>query len=383
MIKKFLKNRIRFDRNELAGSFGDIGTDFPLVVSLIMVAGLDPASVLIMFGAMQIMTGFIYGIPMPVQPLKAMTVIVLSQKLGGNILYAAGLMIGITMFILTVSNLLAWIGKVVPKCVIRGIQFGLGLQLATLALKDYVAADGAQGYILAAASFAVVIALLGNRKFPASLFVIVLGLAYALSLKVSGGTLMKNIGFSLPVFHPIEPKDLWTGFLVLTLPQIPLSIGNSVLATRQVAADYFPEKKLGIRKIGLTYSLMNLIVPFFGGIPVCHGSGGMVGHYTFGGRTGGSVAIYGSMYLILGIFLSRVFGDAILLFPKPMLGVILLFEGWALMKLTKDLKDSKTDFAVALLVGLMAVGLPYGYIIGLVAGTLLATLAQKQLIKIG
>src|SRR3989338_9280670 len=101
MIKRFLKNRLRFDRNEFAGSFGDIGTDFPLVVSLIMVAGLDPASVLIMFGAMQVMTGLIYGIPMPVQPLKAMTVIVLTQKLGGNVLYAGGLAIGITMFILT------------------------------------------------------------------------------------------------------------------------------------------------------------------------------------------------------------------------------------------------------------------------------------------
>ena len=97
----------------------------------------------------------------------------------------------------------------------------------------------------------------------------------------------------------------------------------------------FPAKKLGIRKIGFTYSLMNLIVPFFGGIPVCHGSGGMVGHYTFGGRTGGSIVTYGTMYLVLGLFFSYVFGEAILLFPKPMLGVILLFEGWALMKLTK------------------------------------------------
>ena len=197
MVLSFLKSRIRFDRNELSGSFGDIGTDFPLVVSLIMVAHLDPASVLIMFGAMQIMTGFLYGIPMPVQPLKAMTVIVLAQKLSGNILYAGGLAIGIVMFILTASNLLGWIGKIVPKSVVRGIQFGLGMQLASLALKDYVSADGVSGYILAAVSFFIVIFLLGNKKYPASLFVIVLGLAYALILKVSAGSLMKSIGFSL------------------------------------------------------------------------------------------------------------------------------------------------------------------------------------------
>ncbi|HOW36084.1 MAG TPA: putative sulfate/molybdate transporter [Candidatus Omnitrophota bacterium] len=382
MLKSFLKSKIRFDRNELAGAFGDIGTDFPLVVSLILVGGLDPASVLIMFGAMQIMTGLIYGIPMPVQPLKAMAVIVITQKLTGNVLYAAGLAIGLTMLFLTVTNLLAWLGKVIPKCVIRGIQFGLGLQLAILALKDYVSSDGVSGYILAAASFVIVIVLLGNRKYPASLFVIVLGLIYALALKINTSALAHGISFSLPQFHAITPKDMWLGFIILTLPQIPLSIGNSVLATRQVAEDYFPEKKLGIRKIGLTYSLMNLIVPFFGGIPVCHGSGGMVGHYTFGGRTGGSVAIYGTMYLILGLFFSGIFGQAILLFPKPMLGVILAFEGWALMKLVKDLKDSRADFGIALLVGLMAIGLPYGYVIGLAVGTLLAMLVERKIIKL-
>ena len=381
VFKSLFKSKIRFDRNELAGSFGDIGTDFPLVVSLILVAHLDPASVLIMFGAMQVLTGLIYGIPMPVQPLKAMTVIVLTQKLTGNILYAGGLAIGLTMFFLTASNLLAWIGKIVPKSVVRGIQFGLGVQLATLALKNYVSADGMQGYMLATASFVIVIILLGNRKYPASLFVIVLGLIYALALKVSGGTLIKSIGFSLPHFQTLSLKDLWMGFIILTLPQIPLSIGNSVLATRQVAEDYFPQKKLGIKKIGLTYSLMNLIVPWFGGIPVCHGSGGMVGHYTFGARTGGSIVIYGTIYLVLGLFFSYVFGEAILLFPKPMLGVILLFEGWALMKLTRDLKDSKTDLGIAFLVGLLAVGLPYGYIIGLVVGTLLAVLIEKKIVK--
>lgn len=384
MIKPFqtiFKGRIRFDRNELAGSFGDIGTDFPLVVSLILVAGLDPASVLVMFGAMQIFTGLVYGIPMPVQPLKAMTVIVLTQKLTGNILYAGGLAIGLVMFFLTASNLLAWIGKIVPKSVVRGIQFGLGMQLATLALKEYVQSDGVNGLFLAAVSFVIVIVLLGNRKYPASLFVIILGLLYALALKVSAGTLAAGVGFSLPHFQAIAPKDLWLGFVVLALPQIPLSIGNSVLATRQVAADFFPEKKLGIKKIGLTYSLMNLVAPFFGGIPVCHGSGGMVGHYTFGGRTGGSIVIYGSIYLALGLFFSTIFGDAIQLFPKPMLGVILLFEGWALMKLTRDLKDSKTDLGIAFLVGLMAVGLPYGYIIGLVVGTILAILVEKKVVK--
>jgi hypothetical protein len=55
---------IRFDRNELSGAFGDIGTDFPLIVGLILAAHLDSASVLIVFGGMQILTGLLYRMPM-------------------------------------------------------------------------------------------------------------------------------------------------------------------------------------------------------------------------------------------------------------------------------------------------------------------------------
>jgi hypothetical protein len=82
--------RIRFDRNELSGAFGDIGTDFPLIVGMILVAKLDAASVLIMFGLMQLLTGFVYGMPMPAQPLKAMAVLVITRKVSGNVLYGGG-----------------------------------------------------------------------------------------------------------------------------------------------------------------------------------------------------------------------------------------------------------------------------------------------------
>jgi len=89
---------IRFDRNELAGSFGDIGTDLPLIVGMTLAAGLDSASVLIMFGAMQVMTALVYRLPMPVQPLKAMAALVIAQQIEGNILYGAGLAVGGTVY---------------------------------------------------------------------------------------------------------------------------------------------------------------------------------------------------------------------------------------------------------------------------------------------
>ena len=100
---------MRFDRNELSGAFGDIGTDFPLIVSMILIAKLDTAGVLIMFGLMQIFTGTFYRMPMPVQPLKAMAVLVITQKLSGGILYGGGLAIGIMMLALATTGLIDWV----------------------------------------------------------------------------------------------------------------------------------------------------------------------------------------------------------------------------------------------------------------------------------
>ena len=372
------KDWIRFDRNELAGAFGDIGTDLPLVVGVILAARLDVASALIMFGVMQVLTGLRYGIPMPVQPLKAMAALVIAQKLSGSVLFGAGLVIGGIMLVLTVTGLIEWLARVVPKTVVRGIQFGLGLQLGMLAVKDYVQADGAVGYVLAAVAFVITVTLLGNRRFPAALFVIAVGVVYAFAFKLDFSAVWRGAGFRLPELHTFTGQDLLTGLVVLAIPQIPLSLGNSILATRQIAEDFFPERHLTIRRISFTYSLMNLINPWFGGIPTCHGSGGMAGHYTFGARTGGSVILYGSLYLLAGLFFSSGFGQLIQVFPKPILGVMLAFEGLAMLLLVRDISGSKRDLLIAMLVGLMAVGLPYGYAVGLVVGTALVYLWHRR-----
>ena len=366
----------RFDRNEFAGAFGDIGTDLPLIIGMILAAGLDGASVLIMFGLTQMATGLFYRLPMPVQPLKAVAIMVIAQKAGGRItgdvIYGGGLAIGLVMLLLSVTGLVDWIGRVIPKTVVRGIQLGLGLQLTTLALTDYIRRDGIAGYWLAGAAFVIGLILLGNRKYPAALFIILLGAVYACLFKLDAQAARQNIGFHWPHFHAPSPNDVWTGFLILALPQVPLSIGNSILAARQTAKDLFPDRAPSLRKISLTYSLMNLINPFFGGVPTCHGSGGLAGYYAFGARTGGAVIIYGSLYLLLGVVFSSGFQNVIQVFPLPILGVILLFEGLAMMLLVRDAAGSKLDFFIVMAVGVMASALPYGYLVALILGTLMA-----------
>lgn len=374
---------MRFTRHEWAGAFGDIGTDFPLLVGMIGAGGLDVASVLIMFGAMQVLTALRYRMPMPVQPLKAVAVLVIAQKLGGNVLYGAGLAIGAVMLVLTMTGLLDRLARAIPKVVVRGIQFGLGVQLVQLALNRYVAAEGARGYALAAVAFVITVLLLGHKKLPAALVVIALGLGYAVVFRGQDFAALPALQLRLPQPHLPRWPDIATGLLVLALPQIPLSLGNSIFATHQIAQDFFPQRAPTVRQIGLTYSLMNLINPFLSGIPTCHGSGGMAGHYAFGGRTGGSVLIYGSLYLVLGLLFSGGFATLAQGFPWPVLGVILLFEGLTLMALVRDLAAPSADFVLALLIGLMACGLPYGYVVALVVGTALAHASRANWIRLG
>jgi MFS superfamily sulfate permease-like transporter len=364
--------RIRFDRHELAGAFGDIGTDLPLLVGLIAVCGLDAASVCVVFGALQIATGLIYGIPMPVQPLKAMAAIMLAQRLAPGVLAGGGLVIGAAMLFLAATGLLDGLARLVPKVAVRGVQLGLGISLATLALKDYAGKDGAAGYALVAVSALLLLVLRRQRRVPAPLVVLGLGAAYGLAFRVGVADIAAGIGFRLPTLTVPTREQLVQGALLLALPQIPLSLGNSVIATSQTTRDLFPERAVPVRKIGFTYGLMNLIGPVLGGVPVCHGCGGLVGFHGFGARTGGAPILYGTFYLLLGLVFAPGFQHVVQVFPMPVLGVVLLFEALALMALVRDVSADKRQLWIALAVAAAVVGLPYGYVVGIVAGSLLA-----------
>lgn len=366
------RSPIRFDRNELSGAFGDMGTDLPLLIGMIVASGLDPARTLLVFGAFQIATGIHYRIPMPVQPLKVVAAIVIAQRIPPEVLLGGGLAIGLLMLVLTGTGLLDWIARVVPHVVIRGLQLGLGLQLALVALRDFIPSLGAAGYLLAAVSGAIVLVLFGNRRVPPAPLVIAAGMIFALVAAEPALATLDRAAPVLPALHLPAWADVAAGFLLLALPQVPLSVGNSVLATRQLARDLFPERPpIAVRRIGFTYAAMNLVAPFVGGVPVCHGSGGMAGHHAHGGRTGGSVVIYGGFYVVLGLLSGGALGQIIAIFPRPMLGVLLLVEAVVLVRLLHDLPRRGADgLPLALGVGLTAVAVPYGYAIALILGTI-------------
>jgi len=359
---------LRFDRNEWAGSFGDVGTDLPLVFGMVLAAGLDAASVFVVFGLLQIATGLVYRLPMPMQPLKAMAVMVITGGVAAELLYGAGIAIGAVMLLLSATGGLGWLARRIPLCVVRGVQLGLGLSLASLALGRYVPGEGGRGYLLAALAFCALVVLWGNRRVPAGLVVIGIGLVWALAFEVDLGALAAGAGLALPQPRLPSLAEIAAGFAVLALPQLPLSLSNSVIATERTIADLFPERRVGVRRIGLTYGAVNLLAPLLGGIPACHGCGGLAGHYALGARTGGSVVIYGSFFVLAGLFLSGSLEQLMAAFPLPVLGVVLLAEAITLMRFAGDQAARGRDFAITLLVGALAFTLPQGYLVGLVVG---------------
>ena len=238
-----------------------------------------------------------------------------------------------------------------------------------LAIGNYIPAAGTGGLLLAGICIVIVCVLWRSRKYPAAIIVIALGVLYAVC--VDGNLAAGSwFGFQAPKIGVPSGGDIIQGFLLLGLAQIPLSLGNSIYATKQVSDDLYPERKITVRKIGLSYSLLNLVIPFFGGVPVCHGSGGLVGHHTFGGRTGGSVLIYGGMFVVVGLFFAGGFTHVVRLFPLPVLGVILIVEGIALMRFSRELVGCRRELVCALLVAGLAIYVPYGFLVGMVVGVI-------------
>ncbi|HLB47279.1 MAG TPA: putative sulfate/molybdate transporter, partial [Anaerolineales bacterium] len=140
--------RLRFDRHELAGSFGDLGLAIPLLTALIVTNALDPASVLITFGIMHIYTGLVFGMPMPVQPLKAMAAIMITSSYPKSYLFGGGLVVGAFFALLGLTKGIERLSRLIPQAAVRGIQIGLAANLAQIAVR-YVGRESWEGWLLA------------------------------------------------------------------------------------------------------------------------------------------------------------------------------------------------------------------------------------------
>jgi SulP family sulfate permease len=110
----------------------------------------------------------------------------------------------------------------------------------------------------------------------------------------------------------------------------------------------------------------NLLSFAFGGMPMCHGAGGLAAHYRFGARTAGSNLMIGSAMVAAVI----LFGDRLLslfhLIPIAVLGVLLFFAGGQLALTIADMRKRSEMFITLSMVGIaLGTNLAVGFLAGL------------------
>lgn len=347
------KTKNRYNKMEWAGAFGDIGSLIPFVVAYITIVKIEPLGLLFMFGICLLASGFYYRTPLPVQPMKAIGAAAIAGGISPAALLGSGITTGIFWFFAGTTGAIKPIAKLATKPVVRGIMLGLGLSFMVDGVHRMQSAP-----LLAGIALVVTYLLLTNPKVPAMFVLLLIGVG---SAPVMNPALLHelakiHVGFKLPVFAlpSITWNDLVVGTLLFTIPQIPLTIGNAVIAIVAENNELFPDRKVTERGIAVSQGVMNLVSPLFGGIPMCHGAGGMAGHVRFGARTGGALVILGSMLVLIALFFSDSVEIIFKIFPNAILGVILFFAGSELAIVVKDIGNKKADFYVMLIVAAFA-----------------------------
>lgn len=74
-IRQLHRNNVQTLRNspvaEISGALGDLGTLLPLMIALALQGSISLSTTLVLTGFFNIATGVVFGIPLPVQPMKA------------------------------------------------------------------------------------------------------------------------------------------------------------------------------------------------------------------------------------------------------------------------------------------------------------------------
>ncbi|MDP6501599.1 MAG: putative sulfate/molybdate transporter [Dehalococcoidales bacterium] len=302
---------------------------------------------------------------MPVQPLKAVSAIAISQGLSASVIGAAGLLMGGILLFLSLTNLIFGVVKLFPKVVVRGIQLSIGLILlrkgVELIFNEQIFINGAQtsltpgqfpiGIVLAILALAVFVLFKfkfskQNQGYPASLALLTFGLGVGAIFGPIPS--FGNLGPSSTELVLPAAADFWIALTVLVIPQLPLTQGNAVVGTWDTSRVYFEEqaKRVNPRSVTSSMGLANIIVGLLGAMPMCHGSGGLTAHYKLGARTGGANLMIGGLLLTGGLLLGYSSLSFIFIIPLAVLGVLLAIVGIYHMLIIRDLTQT-SELAVA------------------------------------
>ncbi|MFW6189500.1 MAG: putative sulfate/molybdate transporter [Planctomycetota bacterium] len=363
-----------FLAGEATGALGDLGTFIPAVVALVQVVGMDPAAILVFAGLMNVCSGLAFGIPIAVQPMKAIAALAIAGTLSAGQMAGAGLAVGLAVLLLSGFGLVGWVQRVVPKAVVGALQLTVGFRLALAAVRMMLFESGAgrlhpatgpNGLVVAGVAFILMIVLFRRTQWL-GLALTGLGLGLAClarpSLLATPQVEMWQPNWSLDASAAVS--GVWKGGLA----QLPLTLLNSVLAVSALAATLFPQRSecARPRKVAVSVGLMNLIACPFGGMPMCHGSGGLAGQHRFGARSGLSMVMLGTGKLLVGLLLGGAALAWMQAFPRPVLGVFLLLAGVELGRASGCTTNWRIPVAAAAMTALYYAG--GGLALGFVAG---------------
>lgn len=361
--------KIRFDLSELAGSMGDFGTILPLVLAVALVAGLDIGYIFLFFGIWFVISGLLYRVPVPVEPMKVIAVIAIAEAIGPGEIAAAGILLGVIFLVLGTGNWMNLLEKWIPDSVIRGIQLGLALLLLKTSggfmLEDPI-------YFGFGVAIIVGIFLFSRwRKIPDLSSLVLILLALGAGIVIHG--LPQLVFLSPPALVLPEPGDFIPALSVLVIPQALLTLTNAILATSLLSRDLMSVKLMPAR-LSRTIGLMNLVSVPFGGMPMCHGAGGMAGMYRFGARTGGANIIAGGIFVILALFFAGP--SMVSLISVGVYGALLVFVALELAK-----HAWKTEsIVVTITIGILSLvfSMTVAFFIGMALAYLLLYIEKKQ-----
>ncbi|MBI2219073.1 MAG: sulfate transporter [Candidatus Rokubacteria bacterium] len=339
----------------------------PFVVGYLTIARMDPVGVLVGFGLFKIIVGLYFKTPVPIQPMKAIGIAAITHAgvITPAAIWASGLFSGVLWLTLGLTGAVSWIARITSRPIVQGLVLSLGLGFI---LEGVEMMEG--DYLLAVVAIVLTFALLSRQRIPAMLVLLAFGAAVAVLREPALIEEVGRVSFRLRLpsvtLTSLRWPDIVTGVIVLGLPQAALTLGNAILATVEENNTLFPDRKITVRGVAIDHGIMNLVGPSLGGVPMCHGAGGMAGHVRFGARTGGALVILGALVLFTGLFLADSVATLFKLFPPALLGVILLFGGLELAAGAHGDNATKNDRYVMLLTAGVAMwNMGAGYLAGL------------------
>lgn len=392
-----MAQRFKFDRLELAGSLGDLGTLLPIAIAMVLLNGLSALGLFLSIGLFYILSGIYFGVTVPVQPMKVIGAYAIATAMRPDQIMAASLLMGMILLIVGLTGAIDVIRRITPQAVIRGVQLATGALLMEGGVKFIIGTSRFQtlqhavephlalqtlgpvpiSLVIGAAAAVVTLLLLDSKRFPAGLIVVAGGFTIGIALGARVDLELGALGLNLPRWLPFGipgKADFTFALLALVLPQLPMTLGNAVLAYADLSKSYFGERSASVthRKVCVSMALASLLSFCLGGMPLCHGAGGLAAHYRFGARTAGSNLMIGLVFVGLALF----FGDQIVvllnLLPMSILGVLLIFAGAQLTLTLMDLKHRKEWFVATLILGItLAANLAAGFIAGMIVAHVL------------